>query len=87
MYNNNNINSNNTNINNSNNIINNNNMSINNNNNNVPNPSAINTTFICYICQRKFLTEEKLKNHEKLSELHKKNLAKLQEGQQQQSKE
>ena len=32
---------------------------------------------ICLICQRKFASVEKLKLHEKLSELHQQNLAKL----------
>ena len=36
----------------------------------------ITQTFICYICQRKFPSEEKLKLHESMSELHKANLEK-----------
>lgn len=39
-------------------------------------PPAQNIAFICYICQRKFPTEEKLKIHESMSELHKQNLEK-----------
>ena len=35
-----------------------------------------NVSFICYICQRKFPSEEKLKLHEMKSELHKKNIEK-----------
>ena len=36
------------------------------------------TEFICTICQRKFGTKEKLEKHEKLSDLHKENIRKLQ---------
>jgi len=32
-------------------------------------------SFICYLCTRKFNSEEGLANHEKLSDLHKRNLA------------
>ena len=45
-----------------------------NNNNNSSNNTT--QTFICYICQRKFPSEEKLKLHESMSELHKANLEK-----------
>ena len=48
-----------------------------NNNNNNDNNNNINNEFICIICQRKFTSAEKLALHEKLSELHKKNLDKL----------
>lgn len=41
-----------------------------------------NVSFICYICQRKFPNEEKLKLHEMKSELHKKNLEKQKQQQQ-----
>ena len=40
------------------------------------NSNNITQTFICYICQRKFPSEEKLKLHESMSELHKANLEK-----------
>jgi hypothetical protein len=40
------------------------------------NNNNITQTFICYICQRKFPSEEKLKLHESMSELHKANLEK-----------
>lgn len=33
-------------------------------------------SYICYLCQRKFPSEEKLKFHEMKSELHKQNLEK-----------
>ena len=50
----------------------------NNNITNSANSSSNNATqtFICYICQRKFPSEEKLKLHESMSELHKANLEK-----------
>lgn len=36
--------------------------------------SSKNDVFICYLCERKFPSLEKLKLHEMMSELHKKNL-------------
>ena len=37
--------------------------------------------FICLLCKRKFPTQEALKKHEKLSELHKNNLEKQKKAQ------
>jgi len=37
-------------------------------------PAAAKTAFICYLCNRKFNSQEMLSKHERLSDLHKKNL-------------
>merc|ERR1719506_2516339 len=42
----------------------------------VPNP-VMPGEFICEVCMRKFSSEEMLRKHEKMSDLHKQNLAKL----------
>ena len=39
-------------------------------------PAGGNKAWICHLCQRKFQTEEMLKKHETLSNLHKQNLEK-----------
>ena len=57
----------------------------------VPNPTTTASTVVttdlvaCLLCQRQFLNFEQLQRHERESKLHKDNLLKLQQQQQQQS--